>query len=136
MGATVVQQLSDLTILVVDDNPTIMCLMEAALTKLGVGRVITATTWYQVQQKIDGINIDGAFLDLVLQHGSGLDIARSLKAIKTPVIFCSGDEDEYNIQQMYAHGFVFAKPVCASALIRGLDYFQWLKDIKGEPVRP
>jgi CheY-like chemotaxis protein len=125
-----VRQFNDLTILIVEDNPTIMYLIEQALTKLEVGKVITATTWYQVQQKIDDIHVDGAFLDLVLQHGSGLDIARSLKAIKTPVIFCSGVEDEYNIQQMYAHGFVFAKPVSVPALIRGLEYFRQLKGMK------
>lgn len=118
---------NDLTILVVEDNDAIRFFMESALTQMGVGMVITAATWYEVQQKIEGKEIDGAFLDLVLQHGSGLDVARSLKALKVPVIFCSGVTDEYNIKQMYGLGFVFSKPVHLHMINRGLEYFSSLK---------
>ena len=84
----------DLTVLVVEDNDAILYFMEHALTQLGVGRVIKAKTWYEVQSGIDGQKIDGAFLDLVLQYGSGLDIARDMRSLKVPIIFCSGVTDE------------------------------------------
>ena len=122
----------DLTILVVEDNESIKFFMETALTQMGVGTVISATTWYEVQSKIDGVKVDGAFLDLVLQHGSGLDVARSLRALKVPMIFCSGVADEYNIKQMYQYGFVFEKPVHMYALNRGLEYFLQLKGVVSE----
>ena len=117
----------DLTILVVEDNQSTMFVMEQILTQLGVGRVITAATWHEVQSVVDGKKIDGAFLDLVLQHGSGLDVARSMRALKVPVIFTSGVTDEYNIKQMYEHGFVIAKPVSMQAINRGLTYFAAIK---------
>jgi len=118
----------DLTVLVVEDNQSTMFIMEQVLAQLGVGRVITATTWHEMQGKVEGQEIDGAFLDLVLQHGSGLDVARSMRALKVPVIFCSGVNDEYNIKQMYELGFVIAKPVSMQAINRGLAYFKQLKD--------
>lgn len=121
-----------LTILVVEDNDSIRFFMDKALTQMGVGRVITASTWYEVQSKTDGIQIDGAFLDLVLQHGSGLDVARSLTAMKVPVVFCSGVADEYNIKQMYRYGFVFEKPIHIHMLNRGLEYFKSLKGCRCE----
>ena len=117
----------DLTILVVEDNDSIRMLMEHMLTQLGVGRVLSATQWYEVQTKLQDTEVDGAFVDLVLQHGSGLDVARSLKAQRIPIVFCSGVDDEYNQRQMYALGFVFKKPVTMYALNRGLEYFAGLK---------
>jgi DNA-binding response OmpR family regulator len=122
----------DLTVLVVEDNKSTMFIMEQILTQLGVGRVITATTWHEVQSLVDGKKVDGAFLDLVLQHGSGLDVARSMRSLKVPVIFTSGVEDEYNVKQMYEHGFVIAKPVSMQAINRGLLYFKSLKGVKCE----
>ena len=122
----------DLIILVVEDNKSTMFIMEHILTQLGVGRVITAATWHEVQSKIEGQKVDGAFLDLVLQHGSGLDVARSMRALKVPVIFTSGVTDEYNIKQMYELGFVIAKPASMQAISRGLMYFAALKGVKCE----
>jgi DNA-binding response OmpR family regulator len=122
----------DLTVLVVEDNQSTMFIMEQVLAQLGVGRVITATTWHEMQGKVEGQEIDGAFLDLVLQHGSGLDVARSMRSLKVPVIFTSGVSDEYNIKQMYEHGFVIAKPVSMQAINRGLMYFAALKGVKCE----
>jgi DNA-binding response OmpR family regulator len=123
---------NNLTVLVVEDNDAIRFFLEQALTQMGVGRVIPATTWYEVQNKIEGVHLDGAFLDLVLQHGSGLDIARSLTAMNVPVIFCSGVADEYNIKQMYRYGFVFEKPLHLHMLHRGLEYFKSLKGVGRE----
>ena len=116
-----------LTVLVVEDNDSIRMVMEHMLTQLGVGRVITATQWYEVQSSINGVEVHGAFVDLVLQHGSGLDVARSLKSGNVPVIFCSGVDDEYNQRQMYALGFVFRKPVTMPMIHRGIEYFQQLR---------
>jgi DNA-binding response OmpR family regulator len=121
----------DLTVLVVEDNQSTMFIMEQVLTQLGVGRVITAATWHEVQAKVEGQKVDGAFLDLVLQHGSGLDVARSMRALKVPVIFTSGVNDEYNIKQMYELGFVITKPVSMQAINRGLMYFNSLKGVQG-----
>lgn len=120
---------SGLTVLVVEDNESVRFFMEQALTQLGVGNVISASTWYEVQNRIENTPVDGAFLDLVLQHGSGLDVARSLKALKVPVVFTSGVTDEYNLRQMYAFGFVFTKPVNMHMLARGLMYFKSLKQV-------
>jgi DNA-binding response OmpR family regulator len=122
----------DLSILVVEDNDSILFFMEAALTQLGVGRVLKAKTWFDVQSVIEGQQIDGAFLDLVLQHGSGLDVGRSMRALKVPVIFCSGVTDEYNHKQMYELGFVFSKPIGLAMLVRGLEYFAGLKRCGGK----
>ena len=121
-----------LTVLVVEDNNSIRLLMEQMLTQIGVGRVITATQWYEVQSAIEGVDVHGAFVDLVLQHGSGLDVARSLKSKNIPIVFCSGVDDEYNQRQMYALGFFFKKPVTMYALDRGLEYFRQLKGVDGE----
>jgi DNA-binding response OmpR family regulator len=122
-----VSNFKDLRIIVVDDDDLLVKYMEAMLTQLGVGSVTTAENFYQVQDKLREGQYDGAFLDLVLQHGSGLDVGRSLKAHGIPVIYCSGVTDEYNIRQMYQIGFVFSKPITMYHLNRGLEYFSQLK---------
>ena len=117
----------NLTVLAVDDNDTIRLFMDKALTQLGCGRVIVAPSMTEAKKLVNIEDLDGVFLDLVLQYGSGLDLARIFRGHKVPVIFCSGVTDEYNIKQMYDLGFVFSKPIHMHMLNRGLKYFKSLK---------
>ena len=109
-------------ILVVEDDLSLRKYMNLALTGLGA-EVLEADDWHSTMNAIDGHHIDGAFLDLVLQRGSGLDIARHLVEMNIPVVFTSGVSDEYNLSQMHELGWVLSKPVRVTGLKRALAMF-------------
>ncbi len=75
-------------ILLIDDDPAILRLLELSLTRAG-HKVATAATWQQV---IENINLtsqnrktfDLIFLDLMMPERSGYDMLRSLKVILHP----------------------------------------------------
>ena len=114
---------SDLTILVVDDDVSIRTLVKALLESCGVGHVLVAATYLEAEEAANTIKLHGAFLDLVLQRGSGLDIGRMLTEKGVPVVFCSGVTDEFNISQMLEIGWALSKPVRLAGLKRGLAWF-------------
>ena len=113
----------DMTILVVDDDVSIRTLMKALLESCGVGHVLVAATYKEAEETASAVKLNGAFLDLVLQRGSGLDIGRMLTEKNVPVVFCSGVSDEFNISQMLEIGWVLSKPVRLQGLRRGLEWF-------------
>lgn len=109
-------------VLVVDDDISLRKYMRMSLEVLGVD-VVEAEDWHTTMTVLDGHQIDGAFLDLVLQRGSGLDIARHLKEKDIPVVFTSGVSDDFNLTQMHELGWVLTKPVRIAGMKRALEWF-------------
>ena len=113
----------NMTILVVDDDVSIRSLMKALLESIGVRHVVAVATYLEAEEAANTVKLHGAFLDLVLQRGSGLDIGRMLTERNVPVVFCSGVTDEFNISQMLEIGWALSKPVRLAGLKRGLAWF-------------
>ena len=109
-------------VLVVDDDINLRKYMRLTLQGLGCD-VVEADDWLSARDQLTQVAIDGAFLDLVLQRGSGLDIAHYLQAMDLPVVFCSGVSDDFNMTQMHELGWVLTKPVRVAGLRRALEWF-------------
>ena len=112
-----------LSVLVVDDDINIRSYMGAMLKTCGVGAVHLAETYLEAESIAARNKLDGAYLDLVLQRGSGLDVGRMLVAQGIPVVFCSGVADEFNASQMHEIGWLLPKPVRLAGIKRALESF-------------
>lgn len=122
-GVAQVSRFAALSVLVVDDDINIRSYMAASLKALGVGTIHLAETVVEAGETLDVHAIDGAFVDLVLQHGSGLDVGRMMARQGVPVAFCTGVVDEFNLTQMHEIGWVLPKPVRIAGLKRALETF-------------
>lgn len=114
---------AQLSVLVVDDDINIRSYMAASLKALGVGGIHLAETIEEASAVLEVNPLDGAFVDLVLQHGSGLDVGRMLAKHGVPVAFCTGIADEFNVTQMHEIGWLLPKPVRMAGMKRALETF-------------
>ncbi len=114
---------AQLSVLVVDDDISIRGYMSASLKGIGVGNVYLSETVEEAGTMLDKHDLHGAFVDLVLQRGSGLDVGRIMQQQGVPVVFCTGVDDEFNLTQMHEIGWVLPKPVRMAGLKRALEAF-------------
>jgi DNA-binding response OmpR family regulator len=113
-------------ILLVDDDPQILRLLELTLTKAS-HRVATATNWQQVTEHInlysrDRKAFDVIFLDLMMPDRSGYDILRSLNVILHPmppvVILTALSGIDYAVQALELGATKFiTKPISQEKLL-------------------
>ncbi|HFI0463948.1 TPA: response regulator transcription factor [Streptococcus suis] len=84
-------------ILVVDDEPSILTLLDYSLQQQGY-LVDTATDGQTAYQMIKEANYDFIILDVMLPHMSGMDVCRRIrqKGIDTPVLMLTARADEYD----------------------------------------
>ena len=81
------------TILIVDDDPQIRALLRRYLEPEGFA-IDEAATKNDVDQAFRQHAYDLVLLDIILEHDSGLEIARAIRAAhRTPIIFITGKSD-------------------------------------------
>ena len=101
----------DTTILLVDDEPDMLEMLELRLKKFGY-KVITAITGEECLQKVEAKYPDLILLDILLPGLSGFEVVRQLKAKKItrdiPVIMVTA---------------LIGKDAETKGLERGADYF-------------
>lgn len=114
--------MSKLNILLVEDDDTQATYMEAMILQLG-HRPLCANSLQGALDALMPQDIDGVLCDLVLESGSGLDVARACEAHGVPLIFVTGSADEYNLNKMYMYGFVVQKPLRMNALACAIEHF-------------
>ena len=113
-----------MTILIVEDDTAQAHYAEALLTRMGV-QCRVATTLQDAVAKLGSRHISGVLCDLVLDTGSGLEVAKICNETRTPIVFVTATCDEHNVGKMYEYGFVIEKPVRISALARAVEYFKY-----------
>lgn len=113
-----------MNILVVEDNTAQRLVMEKSLKYCQSVNVFSAASFEEAKAILEDCDIDGAFLDLVLYHSSGLEVAHYCKQLSIPVVFCTASDDPHNMNLMYEYGLVIKKPCCLNALCRCLEYFK------------
>ena len=113
-----------MTILIIEDDSTCAAYAEALVTKMG-------HACYKVDNTRDALvaltggHIGGVLCDLVLESGSGLEVAKAARAMGIPVVFVTSTEDEHNTTLMHEYGFVLRKPIRMNGLARAIEYFKW-----------
>lgn len=118
---------ASLTILVLDDDISVRTMIVKQLEMLGVGAAMPVSTYKEAMEVVGCAHFDGAFLDLVLQRSSGLDVGHLLSKHNVPCVFYTAISDDFNTQQMLELGWVLTKPVRLAGLRRALDWFKCAK---------
>lgn len=111
-----------MNLLLVEDDPAQATYIEAMALQLG-HRPLVANALQGALDALMTQHIDGAICDLVLDSGSGLDVAQACEAHGVPVVFVTASCDEYNINRMYQYGFVISKPLRMNALACAIEHF-------------
>ena len=119
--------MDNLKVLVVEDNESINRILCMQLDVLGVSNIVSFRSIQEAKLAIENMPFDGAFLDLVLPDGSGIEVGKLCVEYKIPVVFITGMDDEYNEMLMLDIGWVLRKPVPVTALKRAVTYFRELK---------
>ena len=92
-------------ILLVDDDESIISLIETVLNKEGYSKVFKAYSGKEALQSIDGIGPDLIVLDVMLPDFDGYEICRKIRERSmVPIIFLSARSDESDKLISYAMG--------------------------------
>lgn len=114
------------TILVVDDDPAILALLEPFLETLGDVDVRTARNGYEAGAKTISLKPDVLLIDYNLGDVTGLDVARTVREHEelreTKIVCMSGFLDGSNLDELRDQGVddFFPKPLDLEALGRRL----------------
>jgi DNA-binding response OmpR family regulator len=123
--------MENLTVLIVEDDRSQRNFMEKLLQYCRRINVLSAASVDEAKHLLDTHPVDGAILDLVLQQGSGLEVAALIQARGLPVVFVTATTDAHNMGLMYEFGFVVPKPAGIPVLTKVLEYFDYAKQAKG-----
>lgn len=110
-------------VLVVDDDPSILTLLEKRFSSNGF-EVITAPSGSDALRAIASIEFNLIILDLVMPGTDGTEVARMVKESslnsQVPVIYLTGLKQDNDMLMSETQGpnVIFGKPFDAEALIR------------------
>ena len=120
---------SELKILIVDDSQSMVMLIEQLLCNCNVEKISSVGSIKKAREILSsGAQFDGIILDLILEDGCGLELAKEFNNI--PVVFCSTTQDDHNSNLMYHLGRKINKPVTLASIYRCVDYFFTLRGKK------
>ncbi len=108
-------------ILIIDDEESIRYSFETFLTEAGY-TAITAGSYEEALARINGIDFDLIFIDIILGGRNGIDVLREIskRDILPPVIMITGDPDAATAQEAFtlgAYGHI-SKPISQDKLLR------------------
>lgn len=112
------QLLSDLTVLVLEDEYLIAMDVEQLCRDNGASDVVIARAVPGAETSVAGFNV--AILDLMLDGTSTLPFARQLAESGIPFVFASGYSDRVEIEQSFPGVAVVGKPYAGDDLINAV----------------
>ena len=113
-----------LVVLVVEDDPSMMPFIRAALASFG-HRITTADSVSEALERVYdfGFSIDALLVDLKLSDGDGREVAEAAKVMRpsTPVVFMSGSSEALSeVEDSQLTSTVLRKPFEVAELQRAL----------------
>jgi len=108
--------MSSLKLLVVEDDPPSLELMDEVLTSLKA-QVLPTDDGRHAESLVNRETFDGIFLDLEMPNMHGLDLARNIRRSlwnrSTPIVIVTGHDERSTMQKAFAVGatFFLQKPV-------------------------
>ncbi|GLK76765.1 signal transduction histidine kinase [Methylopila jiangsuensis] len=112
--------LSDLSVLLVEDQLLIAMNVEELLAKRGALSISTSASAAEALRKLETFRPDVAVLDVNLGAGTSLPVAEALALRGVPFIFATGYGDRSMIPPDFSHVPVVRKPYEADALIAAI----------------
>lgn len=126
------------TVLIVDDEPSVVSLVTRALEKLGGVDTVSASNGHDARQQILSGKVDVAIFDLLLPDESGLELMASVKEFdaKIPVIYITGGGSAGTaIEAMKAGAFDYLpKPLDVGQLRELVTQAAHVRRLMTEPV--
>jgi len=115
------------TILVVDDNPDSITILQSILETRGYG-VLIANSGMEALQVVQGTPLpDLVLLDVMMPEMNGLEVLQKLKeshaTTKIPVILVTAKTHDEDVLSGYQYGadYYITKPFTAKQLLYGID---------------
>ncbi|ACK67630.1 two component transcriptional regulator, winged helix family [Rippkaea orientalis PCC 8801] len=100
-------QVTDVTLMLIDDDPNFLEVLKATLTPWGFN-VVSLSNPQQFWPVLEATNPDLLILDLEMPHFSGLNLCQAVRKddrfCSVPILFLSGHDDGESIRQMLVHG--------------------------------
>lgn len=136
--------MNSLNMLLVDDDPTFLEVVEALLKTFGITRFTRSHSGREAYRALAGANgqINCVLCDIAMEDGSGIEFLQAVRAGKTaavpadiPVILVTGVEDDkarQTARDLGASGFLL-KPVTAERL-RDAIHPRRMRDVF-QPIR-
>lgn len=115
-----------LRILVIDDEPAVLALMQEVLTLMGVEAYPLSSAPAAVQM-VEEQRFDGILVDILMPEINGLQfiqkVRRKERNRRTPIVAVSGSEDQKTMEEALAAGatFFLHKPFDHKSLARMLN---------------
>lgn len=114
------ENLNQLTILIIDDEQEIAALLKTVLTREGFVNVYTAATAKEGLALFNRVMPDLVLLDIMLPDGNGYDLFTTLQGIKAiPILFISAKDEEVDRLLGFAIGAddYITKPFSAKEVV-------------------
>ncbi|CDX23702.1 Response regulator receiver protein [Mesorhizobium sp. ORS 3324] len=115
--------LSGLKILVVEDSFLVALDLSDELTDAGCDVVGPAPSVEQALQQIDGVELDGAVLDVNLQGERSFPLAEHLATRDVPFVFLTGYDSSTVFPEQFRDSPRLSKPVETRQLIEAVSRF-------------
>lgn len=115
-------ELSDIHILIVDDEESIRYTFEVFLRREGYGRITTAATVEEALAAVAASNVDLIISDIVLGNSSGTELLKQIRdsGLECPVVMITGFPNLETAAQAVRYGAFdyISKPVNKETLLR------------------
>ena len=122
------RDLSDVSILVVDDTPTILTMVSTLLLSLGVKKVTTADSVHSAREKIPLLTrcpFDLILLDRYLGEESGLELLKNIRQVnkEVAVIMLTQEDEAPKVIEAISLGAsdYIVKPFTGDVLVKKLE---------------
>lgn len=121
--------LSQVSVLVVDDNQFMRKILFEALQAMGVAKIAMANDGHDAMQKLRGQPVDLVVTDIEMENGGGIELIREIRKSRTvpdplvPILVISANTMSSTIMEARDAGMTefLAKPVSAKALYRRIS---------------
>ena len=128
------EEQKDYTVLVVDDNPQNLELLEVYMESVENAHVVTATNGLEAMEKVAENDIDLILLDIMMPKMSGFEVCRKLKADPQTrdivIIMVTALNETGDIERAAECGTddYISKPIDRKALVEQVNSLLWCRD--------
>lgn len=96
---------TNIKIIIVDDEPSIVTMLQMVLRKEGFNQLYAAATCQEALDMIAGIGPDIVLLDIMLPDGSGLELCSSIRKYGNPhILFLTAKASDLDVLTGFAMG--------------------------------
>jgi len=100
-----VNDINDIKIVIIDDEPSIVTMLQMVLRKEGFNQLYTAASCKEALETVARVNPDIVLLDIMLPDGSGLELCPQLRQYGNPhILFLTAKASDLDVLSGFAMG--------------------------------